>query len=347
MTTIIAWDIGGAHLKAALYRDGRIEAVRQVPCTLWLGLDHLTQSWHSLAQSFGQADCHAVTMTGELAEIFPSRQEGVTQICRTVTSLAGATPLRFYAGTRGFLGEADAIQAWQHVASANWHASARWAAGIWRNALFIDIGSTTTDIIPIAGGVPVPRGYTDAERLECGELVYTGVVRTSLMSLAHMVPFAGRWHRVTAENFATTADIYRLTQELAAENDAYPASDGRTKSPEDCRARLARMLGHDAVDADALAWLRVAHYFRERQLRLIEDAVAQVLSAGQIGDGPVLVSAGAGHFLATQAAQRTGRVHAYCATHIPVSDAATGLAGATCLPAVAVAVLAGQDANRP
>ena len=342
MTTIIGWDIGGAHLKAALWRDGRIEAVRQIPCTLWLGIHHLSDAWRSIAALFGAPGSHAVTMTGELAEIFSSRQEGVAAICRTVAALAGEADVRFYAGPRGFVREPDAVQGWQNVASANWHASATLVGRHWPEALFIDIGSTTTDIIPIANGIPKPRGYTDAERLETGELVYTGVMRTSLMALAGEAPFEGRWQRGMAEKFATTADIYRLTGELASDDDSYPASDGRTKSAEDCRARIARMLGRDAGDAKAAAWLQVAHFFRQRQLQLIDRAVAQVLSAGATGAMTPFLGAGAGDFLVQDLARRWQRPGASSTQYIPVSQGECRRQAGVCAPAVAVALLAAE-----
>ena len=44
------------------------------------------------------------------------------------------------------------------------------------------MGSTTTDLIPVAAGQPASCGFDDAERLAHGELVYTGLVRTFLMA---------------------------------------------------------------------------------------------------------------------------------------------------------------------
>ena len=37
-----------------------------------------------------------------------------------------------------------------------------------REALLIDMGSTTTDIIPTVAGAVAARGYADAERLTTG-----------------------------------------------------------------------------------------------------------------------------------------------------------------------------------
>lgn len=340
MTAIIGWDIGGAHLKAALLRDGAIAAVTQRACTLWLGVQHLVDAWGAIIAEFGvAADLHGVTMTGELAEIFPSRREGVAAICRAAGQLAGGGGVRFYAGPLGFLGEADANAAWGHVASANWHASAAWVGRRIPEALFIDIGSTTTDLIPIANGRPAMRGYSDAERLEAGELVYTGVARTSLMALASEAPFAGRRQRLMAENFATTADVYRLSGELAPEHDSYPASDGRTKSPADCRARIARMFGRDLSEESDAGWDAAARFFRERQLQLIGEAAAQVLSGTGLAPDAPMVAAGAGHFLVPELARRFGRDRTTFANLVPACAGAARLAE-VCAPAVATALLA-------
>jgi (4-(4-[2-(gamma-L-glutamylamino)ethyl]phenoxymethyl)furan-2-yl)methanamine synthase len=340
MATVIGWDIGGANLKAALLRDGSIERIEQLAMPLWLSTEHLTAAWKAVIAGFGDPAHHAVTMTGELAEIFPSRAAGVRAIAQAAAELAGGVPVQLYAGARGFLAPGEAAAAWHDIASANWHASAAWTGRTSREAILIDIGSTTTDIIPVAGGAPAARGFTDAERLETGELVYTAVIRTSLMTLASEAPFAGRWQRLMAENFATTADVYRLTAELAPEDDSYPASDGRSKSAEDCRARLARMFGRDAGEAPDAAWDLAARFFRERQLQRIGDALAQVLSTGGIAADAPLIAAGAGLFLVPELARRFGRPAASFAALVPTRGETRRMAG-VCAPAVAVALLAG------
>ena len=75
----IGWDIGGAHLKACALAEGQIVAVVQSPCPLWLGMEQLhTALKTALANLMPGPDCiHAVTMTGELADLFSNREEGV------------------------------------------------------------------------------------------------------------------------------------------------------------------------------------------------------------------------------------------------------------------------------
>ena len=52
------------------------------------------------------------------------------------------------------------------------------------DALLIDVGSTTADVVPIVAGRVAATGRNDLERLQAGELVYTGVLRTNLAAIA-------------------------------------------------------------------------------------------------------------------------------------------------------------------
>lgn len=339
---IAGWDIGGVHLKVARAEAGRVVAVRQVPCTLWLGEEHLRRAFDEAGTAGAGVEVHAITMTGELAENFGTRKEGVQRI---VAICEDALPGRrlYYAGAAGFFDADQAIERWQAVASANWRASAGIVAALKPEALFVDIGSTTTDIVAIREGEARPRGETDAERMLAGELVYTGAIRTSLMVLADRVPFQGVWHPVMAENFSTAADLYRLSGELDPADDLYPASDGRSKDAPDCVARLARMIGRDAGEAGEHEWRQLAAYFRERQLRLIHDAATQVLSGAFFAADAPVIGAGAGHFLAKALAARLNRPYMDFGTLIEASSASRRMAG-VCAPAAALALLASARA---
>ena len=93
------------------------------------------------------------------------------------------------------------------IASANWHATAALVARLTGEALFVDMGSTTTDIIPVRNGAVASEGYTDAERLMTGELVYTGFTRTFLFGVASSAPVRGRLTPLMNEYFASIADV--------------------------------------------------------------------------------------------------------------------------------------------
>ena len=136
----------------------------------------------------------------------------------------------------------------------------------------MDVGTTTTDLIPIKDGAVAARGATDAERLTEGELLYTGVVRTPVMAVTRSAPFKGRVQRIAAERFATMADVWRLTGDLPGDADPYPAADQRGKSGRESAARLARMLGRDASETELGEWMALARYFADCQLAEIEHA---------------------------------------------------------------------------
>ncbi|TPQ51227.1 H4MPT-linked C1 transfer pathway protein, partial [Prosthecomicrobium hirschii] len=257
----IGWDIGGAHLKAAVAEDGRIVAVVQEPCALWQGLDRLDAAFAAVLGRIGAGGRieahgrHQATMTGELVDLFSSRAEGVAALAARAAEHLGAD-VTIYAGRAGQIAADNAAAHADDVASANWHATARLTAAALGDGLLIDMGSTTTDIIPVRAGAAAARGYSDAERLATGELVYTGVVRTPLMALAADIPFAGRRLGVMAEHFATSADIWRLLGRLPEGADQHGTADGRGKSVAESRLRLSRMVGVDVAEASAAAWMR-------------------------------------------------------------------------------------------
>ena len=144
------------------------------------------------------------------------------------------------------------------IASANWLASATLVARRLGDALFVDLGSTTTDILLLAGGEVRADGMTDRERLATGELVYTGLTRTPVMALAAEAPFAGRWVALMNELFATTADVHRVLGWLPEDADQHPAADGGPKTATASARRLARMVGADLADGGLADWRRLA-----------------------------------------------------------------------------------------
>lgn len=337
------WDLGGAHLKVAQSDSaGRLGAVLQLPCTLWRGLEHLTQAIGEARSRLTPTRRHGVTMTGELVDLFASRSEGVESLARTIREAFPEADLHFYAGPAGFIAPADAAAHARDIASANWHASARYVAGRCRSGLLLDVGSTTTDIVPFADGRVNTIGFADSERMTAEELVYTGVTRTPVMAIAEAVPFAGERQRLMAEYFANSADIHRLTGMLPEGVDQHDTADGRGKTAEDSARRLARMLGRDFVPEDLPAWRRLAAHLAERQLQAILAAAERVLSRGIIPDDAPVVGAGIGRYLGRGLAERLGRPYSDFATLVSGSSEMREWA-ARCAPAAAVAALAAAE----
>ncbi len=337
---VIGWDLGGVHVKAALVRNGRVETVVQAPCRLWRGLPALDETFAGLPDWARAAADHVVTMTGELTDCFADRTDGVTRLAGwAAANLAGS--VRIYAGRAGLVPAEAARAAAFDVASANWHATASLIGRHAAHALLVDIGSTTADLIPIVAGRPAGTGYSDAERLETGELVYTGVVRTHLIALCDHAPFRGRRTRLMAETFATTADIYRITGELPEGADQQHSADLKGKSLAESETRLARIIGRDHGEGTTADWRALARHFSEAQLRPLHDAAALLLSRSDLAADAPLVICGAGRFLGERLAARLDRRAIAFTDLIAGALAASGADWAsTCGPAVAVALLA-------
>jgi hypothetical protein len=244
-------------------------------------------------------------MTAELSDAFRTKREGVAFVLDAAEAALGDRPLHVLT-TAGELVSMEGARArpWD-VAAANWMATALAVAEAHTDALVIDVGSTTTDIVPIAAGRVAASGRTDLDRLMAGELVYTGVLRTSLAAIAPRVPVRGGWCPVSSECFAISADVHLVLGRLAPEAYDCPTPDGRPATVAFARERIARLvcadveqLGGDEVDA-------IAAFLYDEQLRQIEHAARRVQRP--LPPAAPVVAVGAGAALAREVAARLGR----------------------------------------
>jgi probable H4MPT-linked C1 transfer pathway protein len=337
MPITAGYDVGGAHLKVALAENGRTIAVRQIACPLWQGIDRLDAAFAEAADLVKRADRHAATMTGELCEIFPDRHTGVRVIIDRLKALL--PHFQVWMGMRG-LGAADVAEADPiSVASTNFLASAALVARRLPDALLIDMGSTTTDIIAVRGGAVAARGVTDGDRLVTGELVYTGLTRADVSLVAQRGTFQGRTQRLAAGGFANVADVRRILGELPDGVDQHATLDGRGKSVEESIARFARCFGRDASDAGIDDWQAAARDIGHQQEHEIRLAIDEVLSAATPPAHAPIIAAGVGAEVIERLARDLDRASHRFGTIAQANDACREWA-TRCAPAVAVALLA-------
>lgn len=346
---VIGWDIGGAHLKAVMLdAQGKVIRVSQQSCALWKGLPLLEAAMQQVLQDWQvwpQTYDHAVTMTGELVDLFTDRAQGVNAIAGTVLRMLPQA--QFYcAGPQqpgGFI--ANVAEQAPLVASMNWHASALClATDAGEGAvLVLDIGSTTSDITLCDGPRVLAIGWTDAERMACQGLFYTGVVRTPLMALGPLINWADSsalpvQRHIAAEYFATTADVYRLLGELPPQHDLADTADGQGRTEIDTMRRLARMVGHDVEDRAAAVWHSLAQAFKATQLQALQLAIQSQMSRAE--RQPVkIIGLGAGSFLAETLAQTLGLDYQAASAGILADDQTLRKNAEVCFPAYAVARL--------
>jgi probable H4MPT-linked C1 transfer pathway protein len=290
----LALDIGGANLKAC-HGGG---ASRTSAFEVWRKPEELGRAMGELAKALPPFGRIALTMTAELCDCFATKAQGVNAVVDAVTQAFPGLPVAVW-GIDGEFHEVGEIRTRPLLAAAaNWLALATAAAGLVRHekALLIDIGSTTTDLIPIDQGKVAALGRSDTQRLRTGELVYAGVRRTPVCALATELPFRGQPAGLAAELFATTLDVFLMLGEIDPDPDDRSTADGRPATIDCARDRLARMVGADREgfsEDDARALARSA----EECLLSRLEACAYRVCVNTIGKPGVVVVSGAGEFL--------------------------------------------------
>jgi probable H4MPT-linked C1 transfer pathway protein len=287
---ILGLDIGGANIKA-FHTNG---ITCHVPFRLWEQPGELPAQLSSLQRDLPAAEVVAVTMTGELCDCFESKRAGVNAILDAVERMSGNRLVRVWRNDGRFVTLEQARATALQVASANWLALATYACRFASDgsALLLDVGSTTTDIIPLHQGKPVPKGRTDPERIKTLELVYTGVRRTPLCAVLGA--------EVAAELFATTLDAYLVLGSIAEEPANRATADGRPATRAAAQARLARMLGADLETSTPDQRKKLAERVLLKQVYTVQSAMGIV--AKKLPAPPAtVVLAGEGEFLARTA----------------------------------------------
>jgi len=324
MTGVIGLDVGGANTKAA-WRDGDARRVLSRPFEVWRDRAALCALLREIVAQVAPEGARAValTMTAELSDAFRTKREGVRFVLDAAQAAFDGVELRALSTDGELVPFAAARERPLDVAAANWVASALAVAAVHPDALMVDAGSTTVDVIPVAGGRVAARGRTDLDRLLASELVYTGVLRTTLAAIAPRVPVRGAWCPVASELFAISADMHLILGHIAPADYDCPTPDGRPATVACARERVARLVCADAEQLAPEEIDAIAAYLHAEQVGRVAEAIATV------GAGGPVVALGSGAFLAREAAR--GRELA----ELPWSAAERAVA-----PAVALAGLA-------
>lgn len=277
---IAGFDIGGANTDLAVvdFDDERnILDIRTDFCYLpmWIKKDELAHTLiELLVDDIGELDAVGVSMTAELADSYQNKSEGVLDIAGRVMETFDC-PVGFV-GLNGMLDYEGVKNNPLDLAAANWIATAPLAAHMASDCVFIDTGSTTTDIIPIKNGRECARGRSDLERLATGELVYTGTLRTNVATMVDKVPLRNEWVRVASELFAVTADVHLALGNISQEDYTSETPDGSGTSVEECLLRLSRVVCGDLDLLSHADVLEMAQFIYKKQVSQVAEALKEV-----------------------------------------------------------------------
>jgi (4-(4-[2-(gamma-L-glutamylamino)ethyl]phenoxymethyl)furan-2-yl)methanamine synthase len=330
---ILGWDIGGVNTKVTrlVPEDQGPARSISVPFELQHQPSQLGPQLSAAARRLhaDPADLHAVTMTAELSQAFRSKREGVGFVLNALETTFPPEHLHVYTVNGEFVSPQEARMQPLTVAASNWAATANWVARMVPDCILLDMGTTTTDLIPIVDGRVVAEGRTDPERLISSELVYTGALRTPVEAIARRVPLGGRTAGVSAEGFAITGDVYLWLGKLEEQQYTCPPPDRRPATRAFAGERLARVVCGDRDLLQDAAIQEIAIEVARLQQQLVFRAIQTILSRF-----PTLHTAavtGLGEFIAAEAARAAGLTPIRLADRLPGPAQTTAATAVACL----------------
>ncbi|MDO5815043.1 MAG: hydantoinase/oxoprolinase family protein [Methanobrevibacter sp.] len=278
---IAGFDIGGANTDLAVidFEKGEIKNIEVdfAYLPMWSNNDDLSHVLIELIENIchlSEIDAVGISMTAELVDAYDTKKEGVLDVVKKCEE-AFSCPIA-YVGIDGMMTKSEIEKNPLKAAAANWIATAQIATLISDNCIFIDTGSTTTDIIPIKEGRECAIGKSDFDRSATGELVYTGTLRTNLASFLDKVELNGKSYRVASELFAQTADVYMVLDLIDEKDYICDTFDGEGKSKLDCAKRIARVVCADLEMLSMDDVTEMCEYIHQKQVEQIAGGLKQV-----------------------------------------------------------------------
>ena len=237
----IGWDIGGAHLKSCVISGQKILCSVDI-CELWKTkeagyiIDKIVKKYTQQGVVY-----NLITMSGEMCDIFDNREQGVKKILNYFKKFVNTY---VYTQTSGVVNIKENKKS-QDIASVNWHVIAKFMSQKLKDAIVIDLGSTTTDFILIKNSEIVNKRVDDFSGLSSRELLYVGCLRTPPYIFGQSLQIDKKNIQMIPENFSSLADVYRIIKKLPKKFYYCSTCDGKDKDIKSCMVRFARNFGFD------------------------------------------------------------------------------------------------------
>lgn len=315
MVDVLGYDVGGANTKAALVsvKNGKLLSAKvAVECfPVWKQPEKLANVLLTLKQRLGASrlDGVGITMTAELSDAYQTKREGVNHILGCVKKAFPDVPV-YVLNTEAKLESLKvANQEPLGVAAANWAATGWLVAQHLKNCVVVDIGSTSTSIIPIVDSRVLARGKTDLDKLICGELVYTGSLRTNVAAIVQSIPIRNGVAGVASELFALSGDVHIILGNINEKDYTSETADGRGKTVPEAFARLARLVCADTEMLTSQEIINMAQYIYEKQIQQVAEGLTKIYSYTKplaSSKVPVVVTGLGKNFIARKAAETLG-----------------------------------------
>ncbi|AWX32522.1 hydantoinase/oxoprolinase family protein [Methanosphaera sp. BMS] len=284
--TIMGLDIGGANTDCCICQingnNMKLLTSKKQYLPMWQKKDNLADCLNNFKEDY-HIDVVVATTTAELSDGYESKKEGILDITRKIIDVFDDAIVKFVT-FNGLKDYEYVINNPMEMAAANWIATSHLISKIKDNCIFMDMGTTTTDIIPIKNQKESATGHSDLERLCSGELVYTGMLRTNVAAITHEIPVNDKVATVSSELFATTADVHMILGNITRDEYTCSTSDNNDKSLTSCKRRLARVVCADLDMLNDDEIMDIARYVEDRQISHVEDGLKKVCQANDLND---------------------------------------------------------------
>jgi probable H4MPT-linked C1 transfer pathway protein len=315
LVNVLGLDIGGANTKATFLKIkyGTVKehrtSIEYFP--IWKsGKEQLPRVLKRIKKELVDSalDGVGITTTAELSDAYMTKKEGILHVLDSITEVFGGVPTFVLDVEANLLSVKDARREPLKIASANWAATGWMVSQLIKNCIVVDVGSTTTSIIPVINGKIAAEGKTDLEKLQNGELVYSGALRTNVAAIVKGIPVRGRRARVSSELFAQSGDVHLILGNIGKEEYTAETCDGRGKTRREVMDRLARVV---CADIDMLTEQEIrdlAKFVYDKQVEQIAGGLKQVYERVKllIQEKVVVVTGLGRKFLARKAAEKAG-----------------------------------------
>ena len=331
-------DIGGANLKgAAVEVDGKGRFRLLYSCVRDFSLT-TRDIFEEVSEEVGGVDVVGVTSTAEYSlRLFRTLGDGIMHYCRDLSFIHG--PRILWVNTDGGLVDNGSLRDPYAVAAANWVASAAFIGRyVLKDCILVDVGSTTTDIVPVKDGKPCSNARFDWERLGRGELVYTGAINTGVGSILRRINVAGTESWVSSEDFSISGDVHLICGNIS-ELTFRSYTRGNNAPPKESLTRLAHMVCADDMLLERRVIEDMARQVWKKQVSDISSGLRQVYESQRTlyRQKPPVICCGLGaEFLGARAARACGF------DRVTTADRLWGFGVPILAPAVAMAVMAGN-----
>ncbi len=271
-------DIGGANLKIASDKGFEI-----IYFPMWKMASKLKEKLEEMARNYG-AERAGVVITAELSDVFRNKEEGIKFVANICEEVFGEV---YFLDIYGNISKE--IRDPRIFSASNWVASVKFLLSEgFRDFLFVDMGSTTTDLIPVSDRIL--SGLTDFERLKRGELIYFGVLRTPIFYVLRSFENV----RLCPEYFSIMADVFRVTGDITEAEYSCETPDGRGRSVEECMRRIARTVCCDLEELGEEKVREIAFNAKKAMIRTLSREIRRKVREYNLKN---VIACGIGEFL--------------------------------------------------